>query len=104
MGFLSLGREREDTKRLKAGAGVSLSPSKCKVAGGKRAGCWKHFKVINVPSDKERGVIVTKAKCRFCTMSYTYHLGGSTTQMNRHLKKCTKYLNKLARVKRQGTA
>jgi len=90
-------------KRVKAGAGVSLSPSKCKVARGKRAGCWKYFKVINVPSSKERGVMVTKAKCRFCTTSYTYHPGGSTTQMNHHLKKCTQYLNKLSRVKRQGT-
>ena len=43
-------------KKAKTGgkkAGVTLSP-KCKIARGKRANCWKHFKIVNVPSKKER--------------------------------------------------
>jgi len=53
-------------KKLKAGTGIHLSPSKTKVKRGKRAGCWKYFKEIHVQSEKEFGVMVTKAKCRFC--------------------------------------
>ncbi|KAF0903356.1 hypothetical protein E2562_026794 [Oryza meyeriana var. granulata] len=53
-------KAKRGCKRLKAGAGVSLSPSKCKVARGKRAGYWKYFKVINVPSKKEEGVMLDK--------------------------------------------
>ena len=82
--------------------GVTLSP-KCKIARGKRANCWKHFKVVNVPSKKERGVMETKAKCKFCYRSYVYHPGGATTTLNRHLANCTQYQNKLAKAKAQGT-
>jgi len=92
-------------KKAKTGgkkAGVTLSP-KCKIARGKRANCWKHFKVVNVPSKKERGVMETKAKCKFCYRSYVYHLGGATTTLNRHLASCTQYQNKLAKAKAQGT-
>lgn len=35
-------------KKLKAGAGIYLSPSKVKVKRGKRVGCWKYFKEITV--------------------------------------------------------
>lgn len=84
-------------KRLKAG--VSLSPNKKRV---QRASCWKYFKEITVPSDKERGVTVTKVMCKFCRSSYAYKPGGATSTMNRHLKKCTPLLNKLAKLKAQG--
>jgi hypothetical protein len=70
-------------------SGVHLSPSKVKVKRGKRAGCWKYFKEIKVQSDKEFGVMVTKAKCRFCHKSYAYQQGGATSQLNRHLSRCT---------------
>ena len=43
-------------------AGISLSPTKTKVKRGKRAGCWKYFKEIHVQSEKEFGVMVSKAK------------------------------------------
>jgi len=76
-------------KKLKAGAGIHLSPSKTKVKRGKRAGCWKYFKEISVQSAKEFGVMVTKAKCRFCHKSYVYRPGGATSQLNRHLARCT---------------
>jgi hypothetical protein len=39
---------------------------------GRRASCWKYFKEIEVASSKERGVMVTKAKCRFCHTTYAY--------------------------------
>uniref|UniRef100_A0A0A8ZLT2 BED-type domain-containing protein n=1 Tax=Arundo donax TaxID=35708 RepID=A0A0A8ZLT2_ARUDO len=45
--------------------------------------------------------MVTKAKCKFCHTSYVYHPGGATSQLNRHLDKCTPYQNKLARAKAQ---
>jgi hypothetical protein len=61
-------------KRLKGGG--QLSPSKDKAKRGKRAGCWKYFKEIHVQSKKEFGVMVTKAKCKFCYKSYAYHPGG----------------------------
>ncbi|KAJ1264962.1 hypothetical protein BS78_08G040800 [Paspalum vaginatum] len=70
-------------------ASIKLSPSKCKVKRGKRAGCWKYYKIIEVPSSKERGKMVTKAKCKFCSKKY-----------------CTPYLTKLAEAKSklvQGT-
>ncbi|KAJ1280364.1 hypothetical protein BS78_04G226700 [Paspalum vaginatum] len=57
------------TKRLKGG--VQLSPSKCKANRGKRAGCWKYFKEITVQSKKEFGVMDTKAKCKFCILTFT---------------------------------
>jgi hypothetical protein len=85
-------------KKLKAGAGINLSP-KTKVKRGKRTGCWKYFKEITVPSAKEFGVMVTKAKCRFCHKSYVYHQGGATSQLNRHLGRCTQFQNKLAKAK-----
>ena len=88
-------------KKLKAGTGIHLSPSKTKVKRGKRAGCWKYFKEIHVQSEKEFGVMVTKAKCRFCHKSYVYHQGGATSQLNRHLSRCTQFQNKLAKAKRQ---
>ncbi|KAG2570423.1 hypothetical protein PVAP13_7KG053036 [Panicum virgatum] len=44
---------------------------------------------------------MTKAKCRFCHKSYVYHQGGATSQLNRHLSRCTQFLNKLAKAKRQ---
>ncbi|XP_025881816.1 zinc finger BED domain-containing protein RICESLEEPER 2-like [Oryza sativa Japonica Group] len=44
-----------------------------------------------------------KAKCRFCHHNYAYRPGGTTTTLNRHLDKCTIYLNKLAKAKAQGT-
>jgi hypothetical protein len=81
-------------------AGIQLSPSKCKANRVKRAGCWKYFKVVTVASRKELGVMETKAKCKFCHRSYLYHQGGSTTTLNRHLDKCTQYLNKLAQAKK----
>jgi hypothetical protein len=59
----------------RSNAGVQLSPSKCNLSRAKRAGCWKYFKVINVPS-KEFGVMITKAKCKFCGRSYVYNAGG----------------------------
>jgi len=62
--------------------------------------------VINVQSKKEFGVTIKKAKCKFCTKSYVYHKGRATSQLNRHLDKCTQYLNKLAKAKAnlaQGT-
>uniref|UniRef100_J3N7H9 BED-type domain-containing protein n=1 Tax=Oryza brachyantha TaxID=4533 RepID=J3N7H9_ORYBR len=98
----------EKSKSRKRGAkrtkgSISLSPSKGKVTRGKRAGCWKYFKVINVPSKREKGKMECKAKCRFCHHSYGYHPGGTTTTLNRHLDKCTIYLNKLAKAKAQGT-
>lgn len=86
--------------------GIHLSPSKTKIKRGKRAGCWKYFKLIKVQSEKEFGVVETKAKCKFCHKSYVYHEGGATSQLNRHLAKCTQYQNKLAKAKRllaQGT-
>ncbi|XP_015698154.1 uncharacterized protein LOC102719057 isoform X2 [Oryza brachyantha] len=97
----------EKSKSRKRGAkrtkgSISLSPSKGKVTRGKRAGCWKYFKVINVPSKREKGKMECKAKCRFCHHSYGYHPGGTTTTLNRHLDKCTIYLNKLAKAKAQG--
>ena len=61
-------------KRLKGGS--QPSPSKDKSKRGKRAGCWKYFKEIHVQSKKEFGVMVTKAKCKFCYKSYAYHPGG----------------------------
>lgn len=70
---------------------------------GRRASCWKYFKEIEVASSKERGVMVTKAKCRFCHTTYAYTLGGPTSQLNRHIGKCTPLLNKLAKLKAQGT-
>jgi len=70
-------------------AGIHLSPSKTKVKRGKRAGCWKYFKEIKVQSEKEFGVMVTKAKCRFCHKSYVYQQGGATSQLNHHLARCT---------------
>jgi hypothetical protein len=76
-------------KKLKAGTSIHLSPSKTKVKGRKRAGCWKYFKEIHVQSEKEFGVVVTKAKCRFCHKSYVYHQGGATSQLNRHLSRYT---------------
>ena len=88
-------------KKLKAGTGIHLSPSKTKVKRGKRAGCWKYFMEIHVQSEKEFGVMVTKAKCRFCHKSYVYHQGGATSQLNRHLSRCTQFQNKLAKAKRQ---
>jgi len=87
-------------------SGVHLSPSKVKVKRGKKAGCWKYFKEINVQSNKEFGVMVTKVKCRFCHKSYAYQQGGATLQLNRHLSRCTQFQNKLAKAKRilaQGT-
>ncbi|XP_066363588.1 zinc finger BED domain-containing protein RICESLEEPER 2-like [Miscanthus floridulus] len=92
-------------KKAKTGgkkAGVTLSP-KCKIARGKKANCWKHFKVVNVPSKKERGVMETKAKCKFCYRSYVYHPGGTTTTLNWHLGNCTQYQNKLAKAKAQDS-
>jgi hypothetical protein len=56
--------------------------------------------VVIVASRKELGVMETKAKCKFCHRSYLYHQGGSTTTLNRHLDKCTQYLNKLAQAKK----
>lgn len=67
-------QQKKRGKRSKAG--VQLSPSKCKLSRAKRAGCWKYFKVINVPSKKEFGVMITKAKCKFCGRSYVYNAGG----------------------------
>lgn len=84
-------------KRLRAG--VSVSPKKKRV---QRAPCWKYFKEITVPSKKERGVMVTEVMCKFCHASYAYKPGGATSTMNRHLKKCTPLLNKLAKLKAQG--
>jgi hypothetical protein len=62
-------------KRLKGGS--QLSPSKDKAKRGKHDGCWKYFKEIHVQSKKEFGVLVTKAKCKFCYKSYAYHPGGN---------------------------
>ncbi len=56
--------QKQGAKRPKVG--ISLSPSKVKITRGKRASCWKYFKVINVPSKKEKGKMECKAKCRFC--------------------------------------
>jgi hypothetical protein len=67
---------------------VPLSPSKCKVNRAKRADCWKYFKVVEVQS-KKFGEMVTKAKCKFCYKLYVYQRGGPTSQLNRHLDKCT---------------
>ena len=95
---------KRGAKRSKAG--VQLSPSKSKASRVKRADCWKYFKLISVASKKEFGVQITKAKCKFCSKSYVYHQGGATSQLNRHLTKCTQYLNKLAKAKAnlaQGT-
>ncbi|RLM78057.1 hypothetical protein C2845_PM12G06980 [Panicum miliaceum] len=78
-------------KKLKAGTGIRLSPSKTKVKRGKRADCWKYFKEIHVQSEEEFGVMETKAKCRFCHKSYVYHPGGATSQLNRHLFHCTQF-------------
>jgi hypothetical protein len=64
----------EKTKR--STVGTRVSPSKCKVNRVKRAGCWKYFKVVNVASRKELGVMETKAKCKLCYRSYLYHQGG----------------------------
>ncbi|RLN22542.1 hypothetical protein C2845_PM07G40220 [Panicum miliaceum] len=91
-------------KKAKTGgkkAGVALSPN-CKIARGKRANCWKYFNIVNVPSEKERGVMETKAKCRLCHRSYAYQPVGATTTLNRHLENCTQYQNKLAKAKAQG--
>ncbi|KAF0932018.1 hypothetical protein E2562_007825 [Oryza meyeriana var. granulata] len=55
-------KTKRGVKRVKCG--VSLSPTKCKVKRVKRADCWKFFKVIQVQSKKEFGVMVSKAKCR----------------------------------------
>lgn len=63
----------------------SLCPSKCKVKRVNQANCWKYFKEIQVTSKKEAGVMVTKAKCKFCYKSYVYHPSGPTSQLNRHL-------------------
>ncbi|XP_023157060.1 zinc finger BED domain-containing protein RICESLEEPER 2-like [Zea mays] len=85
---------------------VPLSPSKCKVKRVKRADCWKYFKVVEVQSKKKFGEMVTKAKCKFCYKMYVYQPGGPTSQLNRHLDKCTAYQNKLANAKSkvsQGT-
>ncbi|KAJ1265943.1 hypothetical protein BS78_08G112300 [Paspalum vaginatum] len=96
-------------KRLKAsgGTGIKLSPSKCKVKRVQRAASLKYYKVIEVPSSKERGKMITKAKCRFCSKKYVYTPEGPTTTLNRHLEKqCTPYLTKLAKAKSelvQGT-
>jgi hypothetical protein len=70
-------------------AGVHVSPSKVKVKRAKRVGCWNYFKKIEVPSKKEFGVMVSKAKCRFCHKSYVYQQGGATSQLNHHLAKCS---------------
>lgn len=99
------GDELSKTEKTKRGgkrsrAGIQLSPSKCKANRVKRAGCWKYFKVVTVASRKELGVMETKAKCKFCHRSYLYHQGGITTTLNRHLDKCTQYLNKLAQAKK----
>ncbi|XP_020398084.1 uncharacterized protein [Zea mays] len=99
------GDELSKTEKTKRGgkrsrAGIQLSPSKCKANRVKRVGCWKYFKVVTVASRKELGVMETKAKCKFCHRSYLYHQGGSTTTLNRHLDKCTQYLNKLAQAKK----
>lgn len=53
-------------KRLKEG--VSVSPTK-RAKRGQRAACWKYFKQITVASNKEKGVMLTKAKCKFCHFS-----------------------------------
>jgi hypothetical protein len=85
---------------------VPLSPSKCKVKTVKRADCWKYFKVVEVQSKKKFGKMVTKAKCKFCYKLYVYQPRGPTSQLNRHLDKCTAYQNKLANAKSkvaQGT-
>jgi hypothetical protein len=49
----------------RGGTGVTLSP-KWKIEKVKRAPCWQHFTTIKVESKKERGVMETKEKCKFC--------------------------------------
>uniref|UniRef100_A0A0E0MVY1 BED-type domain-containing protein n=1 Tax=Oryza rufipogon TaxID=4529 RepID=A0A0E0MVY1_ORYRU len=78
--------------------GISVSPTNS-VARVKRSDCWKLFKVVDVPSKTEKGVTETKAKCRFCYRLFAYKKGGATSTLNRHIKKCTTYLNKLGRHK-----
>ncbi|GMJ02868.1 DAYSLEEPER [Hibiscus trionum] len=49
-----------------------------------RAFCWSHFTKY-VTEDGEN-----MARCKHCDSTYTMHTGGSTTNLNNHLKTCLK--------------
>lgn len=75
---------------------------KASLKGRKRSDCWKNFKEVEVPSSVHPGQKETKAKCRYCYSLYTYKRGGATSHLVRHMKKCTPYLNKLAKKRSQA--
>ncbi|KAF0895436.1 hypothetical protein E2562_012444, partial [Oryza meyeriana var. granulata] len=59
-------RAKRKAKRKKV---ISVSPTKT-VVRVKRSDCWNLFRVVDVPSKKEKGVTDTKAKCSWIRGSH----------------------------------
>ena len=58
--------------------------------------CWTFFEKVMVKSEKDPKVEELKAKCMHCHNLYIYVQGSSTTTLNRHMKKCKIFENKVA--------
>ncbi|TYG99134.1 hypothetical protein ES288_A10G171400v1 [Gossypium darwinii] len=49
-----------------------------------RLPCWQHFSKYSTKDGENR------AKCNYCDVTYTMEIGASTTNLNNHLKTCSK--------------
>ncbi|TYI09976.1 hypothetical protein ES332_A09G108800v1 [Gossypium tomentosum] len=49
-----------------------------------RAPCWQHFSEYSIEDGENR------AKCNYCDVTYTIETGASTTNLNNHLKTCSR--------------
>ncbi|XP_073362074.1 zinc finger BED domain-containing protein RICESLEEPER 2-like [Aegilops tauschii subsp. strangulata] len=58
--------------------------------------CWTFFEKVMVKSEKDPKVEELKAKCMHCHNLYIYVQGSSTATLNRHMKKCKIFKNKVA--------
>uniref|UniRef100_J3KUK2 BED-type domain-containing protein n=1 Tax=Oryza brachyantha TaxID=4533 RepID=J3KUK2_ORYBR len=93
---------RESTGKCKREKKMKASTAVAGLKGRKRSDCWNNFEEVKVPSSVKPGETEMKAKCKFCFSLYGYKPRGATSHLGKHMKKCTTYLNKLAKKRSQA--